>query len=111
VEAPTPPPVQKPEEPTGPATLTAVSPRILKKGSTMVLDVHGSGFRADHKARFARPKDTQSVFNVVRQRVVSSGLMQVIVQVDAAAGPGTVLFALVDAQGQQSNILNLEIAK
>jgi hypothetical protein len=77
----------------------------------MVLDIHGSGFRGDLVARFARPKDSSPTFTVVRQRLVSPGLMQVIVQVDASTGAGAVLLALVDGQGNQSNILNLEVSK
>jgi hypothetical protein len=77
----------------------------------MVLDIHGSGFRPEHQARFFRPKDAVTGLSVGRQRVLSGTLIQVIVQVDAAAAAGPLSLALADGQGGQTNVLTLEVAK
>jgi serine/threonine protein kinase len=113
----TPPPTTQPPAatsvaPAEPAAISAVSPRLLRRGQTTILDVHGTGLKADHRARFSRPKEaTASGINISRVRYVNTTLVQVLLQVDPGASAGPCSLILVDAQGQETNPLGLEVQK
>jgi serine/threonine-protein kinase len=119
--APTPPPAaEKPSpppapvasvEPTAPAVLTTVTPRVLKKGSTGIVDVHGLGLRSEHQIRIWKGHDTAAGFTLVRQRRVNDTLIQAVVQVDAGAAAGPYSLVVVDSKGGVSNLLPIEVPK
>jgi eukaryotic-like serine/threonine-protein kinase len=111
-EKPTPAPAPVASaEPAAPAALTTVVPRILKKGSTGIVDIHGLGLRSDHQIRIWKGRDAAAGFTVVRQRPVNETLIQAVIQVDPAAAPGPYVLVVVDRQGNVSNLLPIEIAK
>jgi eukaryotic-like serine/threonine-protein kinase len=109
-EKPTPAPAAS-AEPTTPAVLTTVVPRILKKGSTGIVDIHGLGLRSEHQIRIWKGRETAPGFSVTRQRPVNETLIQAVIQVDAGATPGPYVLVVVDRQGNVSNLLPIEIAK
>jgi hypothetical protein len=86
-------------------------PRILKKGSTGIVDIHGLGLRADHQIRIWKGRDAATGFTVVRQRPVNETLIQAVIQVDPAAAAGPYVLVVVDRQGNVSNLVPIEIAK
>jgi hypothetical protein len=95
-----------------PATIATASPRVLRRGQTTIVDVHGTGLRADHTPRFARLKEGGATgISVTKVRFVNGGLLQILLQVDAGAPTGAFTVVLVDGQGQETNPLAMEIAK
>ena len=91
--------------------LTAVSPLQLKRGGTTILDVHGSGMRADQRATVLKLKEAPNGISVVRQKFVNGGLVQVIVKLEPTTAPGAYGLALTDATGAYSNTLSFTVAK
>jgi hypothetical protein len=107
--AETPPPADTDSaEPTVLRTLTP--PSVRRKGMAL-LDLRGSGIRADQRAVVFRGKEIPTSVAVVRQRFVNAGLMQVGLQVDEAAVTGAYTLALTDSQGKTSNAIKFEVTK
>lgn len=102
-----------PELPAVPASLSAIAPFSLKRGATNVVDVHGKGLRSDHRPIVFKAKTREAApgFTIVKTRLTSSELLLVFIQVAADAAPGKYTFALADAQGNTTNLLNLEVPK
>ncbi len=94
-----------------PASLRNLAPPILKRPATTILDVHGSGLRADHQAVVFKGKEIAPGISVVRQRLVNSGLVQVVLLVDASASPGTYTIAFTDPRGNSTNPLRFDVGK
>src|SRR5262249_29393317 len=94
-----------------PAAVTAVSPPLLRRGSTTLVDVHGVGMRGEHQVRLTRGREAAKGIDVVRQRLVNPTLLQVLLKVDAAAAPGPYALFLVGAAGQATNPGPFESAK
>ena len=109
VVAATPPPAAV--EPAGPAAVTSVSPPILRRGATVLVDVHGVGLRSEHQVRIARGREAAKGIEVMRQRVVSPVLLQVLMKVDASAAPGAYVLFLVDGAGNATNTRPVEISR
>jgi serine/threonine-protein kinase len=109
---PTPVPAATPAvEPAVPATLTAVSPPWLRRGAQGLLDLRGTSFRAEHQVSFLKVKEAPTGLTVVRQRLVSPTLIQVLVKVDERAAPGAYGMTLSDGQGQFTNTLAFSVQK
>jgi hypothetical protein len=104
----TPPPATLPAEP---AILTAVSPLMVKRGITTMLDVRGTGLRADHQARIVKLKEAVTGVSVVRQKWVDPTLIKVLVNIDVGATAGAYAVGLVDGQGTQTNALTFSVSK
>jgi hypothetical protein len=100
-----------PVEPAGPAAVTSVSPPLLHRSATVLVDVHGIGFRSDHQVRTGHGKDVARGIDVVRQRYVGPTLLQVLLHVDPAAATGAYVLFLVDGAGHATNTRPLEIAR
>jgi hypothetical protein len=113
--APTPTPATSEPRPEAaaaePTVLTAVSPLQVKRGATTILDVRGTGLRANQTATVLKIKETPNGISVVRQKFVNSGLIQVIVKLDDTAAPGSYGLAMADAAGTHSNTLTFTVAK
>ena len=104
----------RPEEiaaPSEPTVLTAVSPLQVKRGVTTILDVRGSGLRANQKAAIMKIKEAPNGITVVKQKFVSPGLVQVVVKLDETAAPGAYALAMEDGAGGHSNTLSFTVAK
>jgi hypothetical protein len=117
VETPTPPPapspvaVATPLPANGPAAISTVVPNKLKRPSTTLLDVRGSGLRPDHKGLVLKGRDVAAGVTVINQRFVNPTLVQVMVKIDDSAAAGTYQVLLVDAQGQATSPRPLEVTK
>lgn len=97
--------------PLGPALLRAVAPFRLRAGALQVLDVHGSGLRADHRAKIVPLHKAEPVagFMVTRYQVRGPELLLVFVQVDASVKAGKYALSLVDASGAETNAFTIEV--
>jgi hypothetical protein len=98
-------------EPAGPAAVTSVSPPILRRGGTVLVDVHGVGLRSEHQVRIGRGREAAKGIEVMRQRYVSPTLLQALLKVDAAAAPGAYVLSLVDGAGNATNTRPLEVSR
>lgn len=94
-----------------PTVLTAVSPLQVKRGVTTILDVRGSGLRADQKAAILKIKEAPNGISVVKQKFVNAGLVQVVVKLDETTVPGAYALAMADGTGAYSNTLSFTVAK
>jgi hypothetical protein len=108
---PAPPTTLAPAEPAAPAAVTQVSPPVLHRGTTILVDVHGVGMRSEHQVRLARAREAAKGIEVMRQRYVNPTLLQVLLKIDATAPAGAYLLSLVDGAGQPTNARPFEIAK
>jgi hypothetical protein len=100
-----------PAPPAEPAILSAISPVQVKRGGTAIFDVRGTALRPDHKAMISKIKERTDGIQVVRQKFVNSGLVQVIVRLDETTTPGVFGLALADESGAYSNTLSFTVAK
>ncbi len=100
-----------PAVPLEPAALKNVVPPSIRRHTPSMIDVHGAGLRADHKAIVFRGKDVAAGFSVVRQRLVGPTLLQVLLTVDDSVAPGAYQLAVSDAEGKVTNTVRLEVAK
>ena len=91
--------------------LTAVSPLLVKRGVTTILDVRGTGLRADQRATVLKIKEAPNGISVVRQKFVNDGLVQVIVKLDETAAPGAYGLAMADGTGTLSNSLSFTVSR
>lgn len=94
-----------------PTVLTAVSPLQVKRGVTTILDVRGSGLRADQKAAILKIKEAPNGISVVKQKFVNAGLVQVVVKLEETAAPGAYALAMADGSGAYTNTLSFTVAK
>ena len=94
-----------------PTVLTAVSPLQVKRGVTTILDVRGSGLRANQKAAVLKIKEAPNGITVVKQKFVSPGLVQVVVKLEESTAPGAYALAMEDGAGGHSNTLSFTVAK
>jgi hypothetical protein len=86
-------------------------PGKVKKGGRALLDVRGSGLRADHRAQVLRGGALAPGIVVAGQRYVDAGLVRLILDIGDAAVPGTYQVLLVDGGGQATNARPLEVTK
>ncbi len=94
----------------GPATtLDAVSPRTVRRGLMVALDLRGSGFRKGHQARILRGRQAVAGLRIVRQEVVETTVLRLTILVDEDVPLGTYAIVVVDAQGTPSNSVSFEV--
>jgi serine/threonine protein kinase len=104
--APTPPPAVV----RGVPLLRALSPPMLKRGQTMLVDVRGSDLYPQLSATLLKGKGPAAGLRVARSRFVNDTLIQVFIEVDPSAAPGQ--YAVVLAEGGNStNTLRFDVAK
>jgi hypothetical protein len=111
---PTPAAATKAEElaaPAEPAVLQTISPLTIKRPSTTIFDVHGTGLRADLKATLLKIKDAPNGISILRQKLVNSTLVQIVVKVDEGTAPGLYGLSMADSRGGYSNTLSFTVAK
>jgi len=116
VPAPTPTPAaattaEEVAAPAEPAVLQTISPLTIKRPSTTIFDVHGTGLRADLRATLLKIKDAPNGISVLRQKLVNSTLVQVVVKVEEGTTPGLYGLSMADSRGGFSNTLSFTVAK
>jgi Protein kinase domain len=97
--------------PAEPAVLATISPLTIKRPSTTIFDVHGTGLRADLKATLLKIKDAPNGISILRQKLVNSTLVQIVVKVDEGTTPGPYGLSMADSRGGFSNTLSFTVAK
>jgi hypothetical protein len=113
--APTPTPAA--EAPTAatlePAVLTAISPLVMKRGQTTILDIRGTNLRADLQLRLHKAKGgvPTTGYSIARQRLFNPQLLQVLVKLEESADTGACVATVIDGRGNSSNGLPLSITK
>jgi serine/threonine-protein kinase len=95
----------------GVPVLRALSPPMLRRGQTMLVDVRGSDFYAQLVPTLLTAKGgVASDLRVARQRFVNDTLIQVFIEVPASAAPGQYGIVLSDGSAS-TNTLRLDVAK
>jgi serine/threonine-protein kinase len=110
VAEPQAPPETAPE-PIEPALLTTLSPLSVRRPGRVLLDIRGSGLRSDQHARVLPIKEIPRGITVIRQKWVSSTLVNVLLELDGTVAPATYAIALEDASGGRTNPLQLTVTK
>jgi hypothetical protein len=105
---PDPAPTAAPAEP---AVLTTLSPPRVKRPGNAIVDVRGTGLRADHVARLVRGREAAPGIQILRQRYVGPNLIQVALRLEDTAAPGSYQLYVIDGQGTSSNARALEVTR
>jgi hypothetical protein len=101
---PLPPPVE-------PAVLSTLSPPRVKKPGNAIVDVRGTGLRADHLARIVKGREQAAGIQILRQRFMSPTLIQVALRLEDTAATGSYQLYLIDGQGTVTNARALEVVR
>jgi hypothetical protein len=118
--AATPPPVA--DAPAAPATapvaaaveppsLATLSPLVAKRGGRVLLDIRGSGLRADQHVQILPLKDPPRGITVIRQKWTNGNLVSVLLELDANVSPTAYAIALESANGERTNPLHFTVTK
>jgi serine/threonine-protein kinase len=91
------------------ALLRTIEPRAARRGATQTFELHGSGFRAEHRGRALRGRQQAHGIRVVRQQILGPEHARITVLVDEDAPIGLFSLALVDAEGRASNSVSFEV--
>jgi len=96
-----------------PAVLTAISPLVMKRGQTTILDIRGTNLRAEMQLRLYKAKGgvPTTGYSITRQRLFNPQLLQVLVKLEENAETGACVATVIDGHGNTSNGLPLTIAK
>jgi hypothetical protein len=113
VAAATPPPATPPPTtaPAGPALLTAVSPLSVKRGGTTMLDLRGTGLRAEQQARIIKVKENTDGISIQRQKFMDATLIKVLISLDPNVPPGLYAIALSEPAGGLTNTVSFTVVK
>jgi serine/threonine-protein kinase len=112
IAAATPPPTPLPTtEPAAPALLTAISPLTVKRGGTTMLDLRGTGLRAEQQARIIKIKENTDGISIQRQKYMDATLIKVLISLDPNVPPGPYAIALSDTGGGLTNTLPFTVVK
>jgi hypothetical protein len=87
----------------------ALSPRTVRRGATVTLELRGTGLRPGLRARVLRGRQDANGIAVTRQEWVDAGLLRVTVLVDEDVPLGGYAVLLVDAAGRATGSLALEV--
>jgi hypothetical protein len=91
--------------------LATVSPLSVRRGGQTMLDLRGSGLRADHQARIVKVKEATNGISVVRQKFVDGTLIKVLVNLEPNVSPGAYAVVLADGAGGMTNTLPFTVVK
>jgi hypothetical protein len=105
------PPVADPAPPAEPVVLTTVSPLEVKRPGKVMLDLRGSGFRSDLKARILPVAKQARGIAVLGQKFVNAGLITVLVDLTENAETGEFAIAVEDASGARSGQVVFTVTK
>jgi hypothetical protein len=106
-----PPPTTVSPAPREPVVLSALSPVSVRRPGKILLDLRGSGFHPDLRARVVALREAPRGLVVARQKWVSPSLITVLLELDDAATPGEYAIALEDASGARSKALPFAVTK
>jgi hypothetical protein len=98
-------------EPAEPAALTALSPLSVRRPGRALLDLRGTGLRADLQARILPLREAPRGISVARQKWVSASLMTVLLELEETVTPGVYAVALEDPSGRRTKPLQFTVTK
>ncbi len=98
------------EVPAGPILVRTVSPPSLRRGQRTLVDVRGQNLYSGLAALLLRGGRAAEGIRVVQQRFVNPTLLQVFIEVDAEAAPGSYAVLLSDGQ-TVTNAVRFDVAK
>ena len=104
-------PAEPAAAPQEPVVLSALSPLSLRRPGKILLDLRGSGFRADLRARVLPLRESPRGISVARQKWVSATLITVLLELDDTVTPGAYALALEDPDGGQTKPLSFTVTK
>ncbi|HYN01625.1 MAG TPA: hypothetical protein VE359_04210 [Vicinamibacteria bacterium] len=111
VAVPAPAPAEPAAEPAEPAVLTALSPLSVRRPGRALLDLRGTGLRADLRARILPLREAPRGISVARQKWVSPSLVTVLLELEETVTPGVYAVALEDPSGRQTKPLQFTVTK
>jgi hypothetical protein len=111
VTRPEPAEVAPPAPPAEPVVLTAVSPLEVRRPGNVLLDLRGSGFRADLRAVILPLTKAPRGIAVMRQKFVNPTLITVLVELAENAETGEFAIAVEDASGARSEHAVFRVTK
>jgi hypothetical protein len=91
--------------------LSTLSPLSIRRPGKVLLDLRGSGFRADLRARVLPLREPPRGISVARQKWVSASLISVLLELDDAVTPAAYALALEDPAGGQTKPLQFTVTK
>jgi hypothetical protein len=94
-----------------PVVLTTLSPLAVRRPGRTLLDLRGSGFRPDLRARVLPLREAPRGITVARQKWVSANLMTVLLELDENVAPAAYAIALEDPTGRQTKPLPFTVTK
>jgi hypothetical protein len=103
--------VEPPPAPVEPSVLTTLSPLSVRRPGKALVDLRGSGFRPDLRARVLPLREAPRGISVARQKWVSASLLTVLLELDETVTPGVYAIALEDASGRQTRPLSFTVTK
>jgi hypothetical protein len=77
----------------------------------VLVDVHGGWFRADHRPLILRKGQPVSSPRVVRQKLVSPEVIQLLLTIDDQTETGEYSLLLVGQDGVRSNAIVFQVTK
>jgi len=94
-----------------PAVLTALSPLSIRRPGKALLDLRGTGLRADLRARVVPLREAPRGITLARQKWVSAELVTVLLELDGSVAPGAYAIVLEDPAGGRTKPLSFTVAK
>lgn len=90
-------------------TLTGVSPRSGRRGSTLTLQLHGADLRGDLVPVALQGRRPAAGLRVLKREFVNPGLIKVTLLIDEDTPLGTYTIALRDPAGELTNGVGIEV--
>ena len=101
----------EPAPPAEPAVLNTVSPLEVKRPGKVMLDLRGTGFRPDHRARVLPLKKAPRGIRVIGQKYVNETLITVLLDLDPKAETGEFAIVVEDRGGTQTAPATFKVNK
>ncbi len=109
---PAPTPVATPEPtPPPPAGISHLTPPALARRPNVLVDVHGAGFRPDHRPLILRKGHPASSPRVLRQKLASPEVIQLLLAMDDETETGEYSLLLVGQDGVRTNAVIFQVTK
>ena len=100
-----------PAPPAEPAVLHTVSPLEVKRPGKVLLDLRGTGFGPDHRARVLPLKKAPRGITVIGQKYVNETLITVLLDLDPKAETGEFAIVVEDRGGTQTAPATFKVNK
>jgi hypothetical protein len=101
----------EPNRPPTPPVLTTVSPLQVRSPGMVLIDLHGRGFRPQHRARVLPVKKVPWGISVVRQKYVGDSLITVLLELKESVEPGEYALAVEDGLGTRTEPVIFEVTR